>query len=548
MITIKAPIELKIRSDLAMGYDAFGERIAGNYSLMGLEIGEEELLHMVTAPPEIYLMDGGSTTIGGNTFISSRNEDKYNIVNNMLNRILLSVDGELTYQDRTYITESLHKLGIRDDRKFMTEVRRMIDESHLEEAFLNNYFEMVTGGENRELRERTLELTKELAKRETYHTERDSEDFLSERILHRLRTGAIYQIVSNFNKSLSDTRIELQETMLSEQENVARRLLVQNFLSNVIREEPELIRAEGQRGGSGELTEQLLREVTERIEGQPGERIRSEQTRITKQSESKLREEERLRRERETALFGEHETAELIYRESETETTEAAGTPGEPSERVIVERTRVEQPATTEYRTREELRTEQGASVPAAEQGKEVSASSEGERTVSGTEPGEQILRRPAVLQRHAEHDRVLRRLRRMDQAADCDFAEEKQDHRRAEQDHAPQRPADPLEDLSLPRRKDAEAEIQRAEQQHRTEDQLMAEDVFIVCLQYDRGDAPQHDHRHVRRQQHGQHDRQIPEEPARRADRFAFAFCHGRFSPPGRCGSGCGRPRPHRS
>ena len=243
MITIKAPIELKIRSDLATGYDAFGERIAGNYALMGLEIGEEELLHMVSAPPEIYLMDGESTTIGGNTFISSRNEEKYSIVNNMLNRIMLSVNGDLTYQDRTYITDALHKLGIRDDRRFMTEVKRMIRESHLEEDFLNNYFEMVLEGENRELRERTLELSKELVRSEMYRTESNREDFLSENILHRLQTGAIYQIVSNFNKSLSDTRIELQESMLSEQENVARKLLVQNFLSNVIKEEPELILA-----------------------------------------------------------------------------------------------------------------------------------------------------------------------------------------------------------------------------------------------------------------------------------------------------------------
>ena len=93
MMTIKAPIELKVRTDLTHGYDAFGERIAGNYALMGLEIGEEELLHMVSSPPEIYLMDGGSVSVGGNTFISSNNEEKVNIVNNMLNRILLSTGG-----------------------------------------------------------------------------------------------------------------------------------------------------------------------------------------------------------------------------------------------------------------------------------------------------------------------------------------------------------------------------------------------------------------------------------------------------------------------
>ncbi|MBR0146722.1 MAG: hypothetical protein IJM25_08695 [Eubacterium sp.] len=394
MITIKAPLELKIRSDLAKGYDSFGERIAGNYALMGLEIGEEELLHMVSSPPEIYLMDEGSTTIGGNTFISSRNEEKYNIINNMLNRILLSVDGELTYQDRTYITDALHKLGIKDDRKFMTQVRRMIDESHLEEAFLNNYFEMVMGGENRELRERTLELTKELAERDTYNIERSEEDFLSERILHRLRTGAIYQIVSNFNKSLNDTRIELQESMLSEQENVARKLLVQSFMSNVIREEPDLIHTEQGRTGAGDISEQVLREISEIREGRPGETVREERTRITEQRERELREAEQLRIERETALFGERETAEIVYREGETGTAEPSEAGGATTERVIVERTRVEAPGTTEYRIREQIRTEQEPTSSLRKEEEAAGAAPEGERIISELRPGERVTER----------------------------------------------------------------------------------------------------------------------------------------------------------
>ena len=44
MITLKAPIELKNRTDFVKDHEAFGERIAGNYSLIGLEIGAEELL------------------------------------------------------------------------------------------------------------------------------------------------------------------------------------------------------------------------------------------------------------------------------------------------------------------------------------------------------------------------------------------------------------------------------------------------------------------------------------------------------------------------
>ena len=139
MITLKAPIELKNRTDFVKDHEAFGERIAGNYSLIGLEIGAEELLHIVSSPPEIYVAEGGATTIVGNTLFTSRNEEKLDIINNMLNRIMLSVNTELSYQDRAYITDALYKIGIRDDRKFMSEVRQMMEESRLEEEFINDY-------------------------------------------------------------------------------------------------------------------------------------------------------------------------------------------------------------------------------------------------------------------------------------------------------------------------------------------------------------------------------------------------------------------------
>ena len=410
MITIKAPIELKVRSDLAKGYDAFGEKIAGNYALMGLEIGEEELLHMVSSPPEIYLMDGGSTTVGGNTFISSRNEEKYSIINNMLNRILLSVNGELTYQDRAYITDALHKFGIKDDRKFMTEVRKMINESHLEETFLNNYFEMVLGDERRELRQQTLELSKVLSQRESYHTERTNEDFLSESIFHRLQTGAIYQIVSNFNKSLNDTRIELQESMLSEQENVARKLLVQSFLYNVVKEEPELFHAEtGSAGGEGEPG-QVIREVTEKRTERFGEEIRESNT--FDKSEREFRRSEELRSERESAFRSERETAEIIFREGET--AEQVVTPGMTEERVIIERTRESEPGTAEYRTTERIRTEQDRTAPGVQRTDEGEIPAEKERVYTVEKPGERLTDRvteeSTLVTEHRDRDHSLER------------------------------------------------------------------------------------------------------------------------------------------
>ena len=254
MITLKAPIELKTRSDFMKDHESFGERIAGNYALTGIEIGAEELLHIVSSPPEIYVAEGGATTIAGTTLISSRNEERLDIINNMLNRIMLSVNTELSYQDRAFITDTLYKIGIKDDRKFMSEVRRMMNESRLEDAFINDYLVTELDRENEELRRETLELSREIVERGLAEGITLREESLSRSIMRRLQTGAIYQIVANFNKSLDETRVNLAEQLISEQENTAKEMLVQSFLSNMVREGADIVLREEQVFTEGEDT------------------------------------------------------------------------------------------------------------------------------------------------------------------------------------------------------------------------------------------------------------------------------------------------------
>lgn len=321
MITLKAPIELKTRTDFIKDHESFGERIAGNYSLIGIEIGEEELLHIVNSPPEIYIAEGGATTIVGNTLISSRNEEKLDIINNMLNRIMLSVNTELSYQDRAYITDALYKIGIKDDRKFMNEVRRMMNESRLEEDFINDYLSVTLDRENEELRIETLELSREIVERGLDAGLTIREQSLSQNIMRRLQTGAIYQIVANFNKSLDETRINLAEQMISEQENIAKEMLVQNFLTEMVREGAEIYYREeaGETGENGPEGEQEQRE---------GELYRESTTQTER---TRLSETERLLREseRESILsLSEHERAELILREEAARSGEAEDTEG----------------------------------------------------------------------------------------------------------------------------------------------------------------------------------------------------------------------------
>ena len=91
MITLKTPIELICNTAMSPSYEAFYHRITGNYEIMASGITGEDLLHVVTAPPEVYLAEGGITNLANNTQINSKQETQLEIINNLLNRIVLNV-------------------------------------------------------------------------------------------------------------------------------------------------------------------------------------------------------------------------------------------------------------------------------------------------------------------------------------------------------------------------------------------------------------------------------------------------------------------------
>lgn len=307
MIKIKAPIELKSRRDFIKDGSSFTERIMGNYSILGLDIGAEELLHMMSSPPEIYIAQEGAQTVVGNTFITRSNEDRLEVVNNMLNRIMLSVNAPLTYQDRAYITDALYKIGIKDDKTFMSEVRRMMNESALQQDFINDYLSLRYDSENTQLREETLNLSRQVAASYTEERIRQQDNYLAGIIMKRLETGAIYQIVANFSKSVSDVRIDNAEQMVSEQEDAARNMLISTFLQTMEREGAEIIYRQDvtpftEEDGTPEAVRERIRENESTL--------RSETTQSILPGEIRTRQE--IKGETEETEGG-HETAEMVY-------------------------------------------------------------------------------------------------------------------------------------------------------------------------------------------------------------------------------------------
>ena len=234
MLTLKAPIELKNRTGFIHDYSSFYERMTGNYSMIGSQFAPGEMLHLLSMPPEIYIADGGMTTVSGNTVINSKNEEKINIINNVMNRIMLSMEGNLTYQDRAYITDVLNTIGIKDDKRFMSEVNKIMDETRQTYELINAYFTSEYAQSEAVLIESVRETLESRIERTREERLREEGEYLGSVIMDRLQTGAIYQIVSNFNRSVTDGRIDNREYTLSEQNYTAQQIFLSRIRENTI--------------------------------------------------------------------------------------------------------------------------------------------------------------------------------------------------------------------------------------------------------------------------------------------------------------------------
>ena len=225
MLTISAPIEVRAKSTYIRDPEAFYHRIVGNYSLMENRIDEEDLLHIASTPPEIYVQEGeGMTSILQYNERNETNLNKVDILNNVLNRIVASADVNLTYQDRVFITDALYKLGVKDDRRFMKAFYQIAEETKNTNTLINLYLER--GGELRELIEEVETRERQLVKSSEKTTETERENYLYNTVMERLNTGAIYQIVSNFNRTVENNNIDASEYSIADQSYTAQHILL----------------------------------------------------------------------------------------------------------------------------------------------------------------------------------------------------------------------------------------------------------------------------------------------------------------------------------
>ena len=112
MLTIHTPIGLTVNPSILKMNDNFTERLMGNYQIIGNGLEPEDMLHFLSEPPELYLAEGGMTSLIENTKIYENQNLKLDVINNVLNRILVSDTYQMTYQDQVFIESVLKKMGI----------------------------------------------------------------------------------------------------------------------------------------------------------------------------------------------------------------------------------------------------------------------------------------------------------------------------------------------------------------------------------------------------------------------------------------------------
>lgn len=224
MLTIREPITLKTQRPIQSIRQDMAERMQANYGLMRLPIRKEELLHITSEPPEVYFAEGDNVQLFTSVKNENQQEIRLDVINNLINRIMVSQTDNFTYQDTVYISSVLRKLGIRDEKTFMKQVFALQNEHKETHQLLQKY------EENQEILQMLFEQEQEQRKREgkKEETPAPSEQryYIHDEIFKRLETGRIYQDMRAYSKGV---RHESQQIFRNEFTIGEQARMVQNF-------------------------------------------------------------------------------------------------------------------------------------------------------------------------------------------------------------------------------------------------------------------------------------------------------------------------------
>ena len=236
MLTIKPPISLRTQKRLSTIHQDMNEKIIGNYSLMNDSIRREELLYLTTSTPDIYFAEGSSTSVLNEITSQTRQEFRLDVINNLVNRIMLSNTQNFSYQDSVYISNVLRKIGITDVNSFMKQVSILQNETRQVNKLTRLY------ENNRTLLTQLFEEERERRGREVSTGEQretvNEQNHLHREIYNRLDTAKIYNEISNFTRAESyrENFINHNQMSVSEQTMVGKSIALQQIKNTVLNE------------------------------------------------------------------------------------------------------------------------------------------------------------------------------------------------------------------------------------------------------------------------------------------------------------------------
>ncbi len=219
MLTMGEPLKLQTAKPMETLGDAFTERITGNYQLLEEHMTPTDMLHFIAAPPELYTQEAGMAPLVNNYSMAQTQNVSMKLINNVLNRILVSDTYQLTYQDRVFVENILNKIGVTDVQEFVRQVSRMKEETRNTRELLRLYHSDSQIMQTLREFQKTEDAKQNEQEKPQEENERTQIYWLQQEVWNRLHTEEIYQELSELVSLRygNPVRITRQEMQLGEQ-------------------------------------------------------------------------------------------------------------------------------------------------------------------------------------------------------------------------------------------------------------------------------------------------------------------------------------------
>jgi hypothetical protein len=200
MITLKSPMVFGSLESITIYSDILGPKIMGNYSIIGTRVTSEDLMHMTTQPPEVFVnVENSQSFLNENNF-NVDNGVKLELINQLLNRITFYGTDEFTYQDEVFVATVLQKLGITNINEFMSQVRVDIERNSQTQTLINKYFDILT--QTRNLVDTEISnIENKSGATVNIDNKYDTELYIQNEIYRRLNTAQYINTVYDYNNS-----------------------------------------------------------------------------------------------------------------------------------------------------------------------------------------------------------------------------------------------------------------------------------------------------------------------------------------------------------